>query len=112
MTLTENDWKACDPAERWSGELPTKKLTLKDGHFTLYQERGGRRETEAFGTYRVFRDKFELTDGTGSAKGTALWSFDGRQLTLSHIKAEVGPEDCVGDMIWTSHPWVLTKASG
>jgi hypothetical protein len=116
MTVTVNDKKGCNYWAPDASGVSFNVMVLKDGHVEMFTEigrRGGQREHTGAGSYRVFRDKFEFTDAFTSSKETGVWSFDGRQLTLSHWKAEHTTDNaCVGTAVWTAHPWVLTRASG
>jgi hypothetical protein len=73
-----------------------------------YGSAGGRpREIGWAGTYRTYRDRFELTEGTGAVM-TALWMFDGSALKLSDLQHG----ECEDAVVWTTHPWVLERSSG
>jgi TRAP-type C4-dicarboxylate transport system substrate-binding protein len=66
---------------------------------------GGPLDLGWLGSYRVFRDRFELHEASTGGVMTALWSFDGRRLTLSDLKNG----ECGDETVWTTHPWVLLK---
>jgi hypothetical protein len=51
------------------------------------------------GTYTVFRDTLEVSDGVDEV--TARWSFDGKQLRFT----EVTPENTPFEVVWESHAW-------
>jgi TRAP-type C4-dicarboxylate transport system substrate-binding protein len=56
------------------------------------------------GTYRVFRDKIELTDNTPL---TADFEVDDRRLVLSNMTGG----QCGDAAVWTTSPWVRTNKS-
>ena len=68
------------------------------------------------GSYRVYGSTFELTDLTLAQRTcrpctahrdplTATFTFVGKTLTLT----PVGSWPCESRVLWTRHPWTLTK---
>jgi hypothetical protein len=51
------------------------------------------------GTYTVFRDTLEVSDGVDEV--TARWSFEGKHLRFT----EVTPENTPFEVVWESHAW-------
>ena len=57
------------------------------------------------GTYRTFRDTFELAENGSVEPLSMRWDFDGRQLVLSQMRTE----SCDHKTIWTSNPWTIHR---
>lgn len=60
------------------------------------------REPGWHGTYRTFRDTFELVED-GGVPLSSSFDFDGRRLLLTDMKTDF----CDARVVWTEHPWVL-----
>ncbi|MBA2767875.1 MAG: TRAP transporter substrate-binding protein DctP [Sporichthyaceae bacterium] len=104
MTLTDDESRRC-PGDEGNPGGPFE-LQLRNGEVQQYEQRGDQaRELGWFGTYRVFRDRFELTESSSGNTLTALWSFDGKALTLSDMQNGA----CGDATVWTTHPWVLKQ---
>jgi hypothetical protein len=54
------------------------------------------------GTYRAYRDTLEILESGRTEPYTATWSLDGKTLQLSDWPLE----ECDGQVVWISHPWV------
>ncbi len=118
MTLTPDDIRAgCKPGDLGAENLePLTEFeqtlfvnTVKDGTITQFSYYGGRDGERDFGwggSFRTFRDTFELTDDEGGVL-PATWSFDGKQLVLSDMRTEW----CDNKTVWTTHPWVLVTVT-
>lgn len=101
LTLTDAEARRCPGHERDVGG--SLELELRNGSVHQYGQRPGHaREIGWAGTYRAFRDRFELTEGTGAVM-SALWRFDGGALQLSDLQHG----ECEDAVVWTTHPWVL-----
>jgi TRAP-type C4-dicarboxylate transport system substrate-binding protein len=112
IALTADDIRAgCKPGQ--PGAETLEPLTefdevvfenvLEDSSITQYAYPGGKREVGWTGTYRIFRDVFELDDGEETLAMT--WSYDGKQLVLSDMRTDF----CDHRTVWTTHPWVLVS---
>jgi TRAP-type C4-dicarboxylate transport system substrate-binding protein len=102
-TLTDTEARRCSGHEQDLGGV--LELDLRKGSVHQYEQRGGSpREIGWAGNYRVFRDRFELTETTGATM-TAVWSFDGASLRLSQLQNG----ECEDAVVWTSRPWVLEQ---
>lgn len=108
MTLTGHDWRDCPGHEREQAGL--LEMELRNSEVKVYGRPlgvtgapAGPREIGWVGSYRVFRDRFELTESGTRHILSALWKFDGKKLTLSDMK-NGGCDDVT---VWTTHPWLL-----
>jgi TRAP-type C4-dicarboxylate transport system substrate-binding protein len=117
MTLTADDIRAGCPAGQ-PGADALEPLTefdevlfenvVEDGSIIQYVYPGGERQVGWSGSFRIFRDTFELDDGEDEPLA-ATWSFDGQHLVLSDMRTDF----CDHRTVWTTHPWVLvTEGSG
>jgi TRAP-type C4-dicarboxylate transport system substrate-binding protein len=105
MTLTDKEVRKCPGDEGNKGAA--FEVELRNGQSRLYaREAGGPWEVADVSTFRVFRDRFEMTDGTGLTV-SMHWAFDGKQLTLTDMRNGY----CGGAVVWTTHPWVLKRAA-
>jgi TRAP-type C4-dicarboxylate transport system substrate-binding protein len=93
-TLTADDWVGLEDQGVTVGTfamvIDAETLTIVDP---------GSDEPGFKGTYSVFRDTIEVTDGVD--KVTARWSFAGERLSFT----EVTPENSPFEVVWESHPW-------
>lgn len=93
-TLTADDWAGLEDQGVTVGlfamVIDAETLTILDP---------GSDEPGFKGTYSVFRDTIEVTDGVDIV--TAQWSFDGERLSFT----DVTPENSPFDVVWESHPW-------
>ena len=55
------------------------------------------------GTYRTFRDTFELIEEGFSSGVASTYDFDGKRLLLTDMQTD----QCDGKVVWTDHPWIL-----
>jgi TRAP-type C4-dicarboxylate transport system substrate-binding protein len=67
--------------------------------------RPGELEQGWAGSYRVFRDRFELMETGQTEPLTMSWSLEGRRLVLSDMRTDF----CDHKTIWTSNPWTLVE---
>jgi TRAP-type C4-dicarboxylate transport system substrate-binding protein len=106
MTLTDKESKKCPGDEGNTGAR--FELQMHRGQVQLFEQTaGGPREIADVGSYRIFRDRFELTEsGAGGITVDMLWSFDGKKLTLTDMRNGF----CGAEVVWTTHPWVLQKS--
>ncbi len=103
MTLTDKEAKKCAGDESNPGRR--FDLQLHKGGVQLWEQVGaGPREMGWYGSYRVFRDRFELIESPGHSM-TTHWAFDGKALTLSDLRNG----ECGDATVWTTHPWVLKR---
>jgi len=115
MTLTADDIGAgCKPGQPGAEFLEPLtefdeirfETVVEDGSIVQYAYPGGpdgKQEVGWTGTYRIFRDTFELTEEGATESLAATWSFDGKQLVLSDMRTDL----CDHRTVWTTHPWVL-----
>lgn len=105
------DWTRTKPAgcppsgEEGESEHAIYDLTLADGSVELYARLDGHdsaRKPGFFGTYQVFRDQIEISDGGFDLKAT--FSLDGDRLTLSNMTGG----ECGDITLWTTKPWLRT----
>jgi len=118
-TVTRADVEAdveayCEPEDPTTAAVlanaPDEPLTLElrisGDRIVQSQFPAGRPEAKEVGwtgTYRTYRDTFELIE-TGFSKGVPLtWSYDGEELRLSDPPLSA---ECDSVLVWTSHPWV------
>jgi TRAP-type C4-dicarboxylate transport system substrate-binding protein len=90
-TLTPEDW------ESGVRDLGTFTLVIDAETLTIIEPGSG--DIGFKGTYSVFRDTIEVTDGLDVV--TARWSFDGERLSFT----DVTPENSPFEVVWESHPW-------
>jgi TRAP-type C4-dicarboxylate transport system substrate-binding protein len=91
-TVTPQDWASAGfegDSTTFTLEVVGDQVTIRDGD-----------EVGFDGTYTVFRDDIEVTDGVDSF--TARWSFDGTALAFT----DVDPSDSPFEVVWASHPWL------
>jgi len=112
MTLTRNDIRAgCKPGQPGAENLEpatqfdevVQEIVVENGSIKQYGYPGGEKEGGWTGTYRIFRDTFELLEEGTDEPLAMTWSFDGKQLVLSDMRTEF----CDHRTVWTTHPWVL-----
>jgi TRAP-type C4-dicarboxylate transport system substrate-binding protein len=105
------DWRHADVAPECAPGPPegesrdVYELSLHGGIVNLQVRIGGPDATPEHGytgTYRVFRDKIELTDNTPL---TADFDVSGNRLVLSNMTGG----QCGDAAIWTTSPWVRTN---
>ena len=60
------------------------------------------KEVGWIGTYRTYRNILELIEDRHTGGVRLTWSLDGTRLQLR----DWHEEDCAGEIVWTSHPWV------
>jgi TRAP-type C4-dicarboxylate transport system substrate-binding protein len=112
MTLTADDIRTgCPPGQ--PGAEALEPLTefdevlfenvVENGAITQFAYPGGEQEVGWSGTYRIFRDTFELLEEGTDEPLAMTWSFDGKQLVLRDMR----PDFCDHRTVWTTHPWVL-----
>jgi TRAP-type C4-dicarboxylate transport system substrate-binding protein len=112
MTLTADDIRTgCPPGQ--PGAEALEPLTefdevlfenvVENGAITQFAYPGGEQEVGWTGTYRIFRDTFELLEEGTDEPLAMTWSFDGKQLVLSDMRTDF----CDHRTVWTTHPWVL-----
>jgi TRAP-type C4-dicarboxylate transport system substrate-binding protein len=109
MADVEEVCEPADPTAAGFSGIPPEGLTLEievTGDRIVQSEfppgRPELKEVGWTGTYRTYRDTLELLE-TGRAEPAALtWSLDGKRLQLSDWPFE----ECDGQVIWVSHPWV------
>ena len=89
-TITKDDWGDME------GGPPVEHTMVIDAETVTILDDG---EIGFKGTYTVFRDTLEVTDGRD--KVTAQWSFAGEQLRFT----DVTPENSPFEVVWESHPW-------
>jgi TRAP-type C4-dicarboxylate transport system substrate-binding protein len=89
-TVTQDDWGDME------GEPPAEIDMVIDAETVTILDDG---EIGFKGTYTVFRDTLEVSDGVDEV--TARWSFDGKQLRFT----EVTPENTPFEVVWESHAW-------
>jgi hypothetical protein len=94
-TITEDDW------DDW-GDQTTKFAMVIDAETLKILDGGVGGEIGFNGTYTVFRDSIEVSDGVDTV--TARWSFDGEWLRFS----DVTPENSPFEIVWETHPWAKT----
>jgi TRAP-type C4-dicarboxylate transport system substrate-binding protein len=99
-TITAEDYQAAGVD---GGDMGTFTIAIDDETLTILQPTTG--DVGYSGSYTVFRDQIEVSDGADTV--TANWSFDGEQLTFS----DVTPQDSPFEVIWASHPWQLVGAA-
>jgi TRAP-type C4-dicarboxylate transport system substrate-binding protein len=93
-------------------------FTLDGGAMTQFESEVSSMSTGTLawaGTYRVYGNTFELTDLTRAERFflypahrdllSATFTFDGTTLTLK----PVGSWPCDAKVVWTLHPWTLTR---
>jgi len=80
-----------------------QEIVVENGSIKQYGYPGGEKEGGWTGTYRIFRDTFELLEEGTDEPLAMTWSFDGKQLVLSDMRTEF----CDHRTVWTTHPWVL-----
>ncbi len=107
MTLLGKDWGSCSVKPNPD---VVQELELRNGEVRQYAQPlgatgapAGPREIGWVGSYRVFRDRFELTESNVGHTMSTLWTFDGKKLTLSDMQNG----RCDDITVWTTHPWVL-----
>ena len=116
MTLTADDIRTgCPPGQ--PGAEALEPLTefdevlfenvVENGAITQFAYPGGEQEVGWTGTYRIFRDTFELLEEGTDEPLAMTWSFDGKQLVLSDMRTDF----CDHRTVWTTHPWVLVTES-
>lgn len=90
-SITPQDWAAAG----LDGPASTFTLEISEHSVTIRQDD----EIGFSGTYTLFRDDIEVTDGVDSF--TARWVYDGTTLTFTDVQ----PADSPFDVVWASHPW-------
>ncbi len=116
MTLTADDIRTgCPPGQ--PGAEALEPLTefdevlfenvVENGAITQFAYPGGEQEVGWTGTYRIFRDTFELLEEGTDEPLAMTWSFDSKQLVLSDMRTDF----CDHRTVWTTHPWVLVTES-
>jgi hypothetical protein len=95
-TVTQDDWGDME------GEPPAEIDMVIDAETVTILDDG---EIGFKGTYTVFRDTLEVSDGVDEV--TARWSFDGKQLRFT----EVTPENTPFEVVWESHAWEKVGSS-
>lgn len=84
----------------------TAEVVFNHGAVTQYEQHGGgTKEIGWRGTYQVYRDTLELTEGGTAATFTVTWSLNGSTLTLSNLQNG----HCDDVAAWTAHPWTKRK---
>jgi TRAP-type C4-dicarboxylate transport system substrate-binding protein len=110
-TLTRDDVQGCQDTESEAGYDQTLlELQLSNGDITQYEQLGGAGGTRRLGwvgRYRVFRDRLELTEASTGATMTTLWTYHLDRLTLTDMRNG----RCGDDIVWTTHPWILSKGA-
>jgi hypothetical protein len=82
------------------------EVVFDHGSVTQYEQPdGGTKDIGWRGTYQVFRDTLELTEGGTTAPFTVTWSLKGSTLTLSNLKNG----HCDDVATWSIHPWTKQK---
>jgi TRAP-type C4-dicarboxylate transport system substrate-binding protein len=82
------------------------EVVFERGSVTQYEQpAGGTKDIGWRGTYQVFRDTLELTEGGTGAPFTVTWSLKGSTLTLSNLKNG----RCDDVAVWAIHPWTKQK---
>ena len=105
MTLTAAEEGRCSGDKTAPGGL--LELELHKGQVQQYETSGLQpRGLGWIGSYRVFRDRFALTEDVTGHTMSALWTFDGKQLTLTDMR----DSECQDRTVWTTHPWVLKRS--
>ncbi len=113
MTLEEVQ-ASCQP-----GDLGAENLAGVTGDVTLEFDIDGDRVTQTdyppghpelrekgwVGTYRTFRDTFELIEAGIDDTVASTFDFDGHRLLLTDMQTDW----CDGPAVWTGHPWVLVE---
>ena len=98
-----------DPTAAAFSNLPATGLTLQldvngqrliESEFPVGQPTA--KEVGWTGTYRAYRNTFELIEDRHPAPLVMTWSLDGQRLQLIDWPAD----DCAGEIVWTSHAWV------
>lgn len=93
-TLTGQDWDGAagdhPPVGAFTMVIDAETLTIIDPGSDVPGFKG---------TYSVFRDGIEVTDGVDEV--TARWSFVGGRLSFT----DVTPENSPFEVVWESHPW-------
>ena len=99
------------------GDLGAENLADVTGDVTLELDIDGDRVTQTdyppghpelrrkgwVGTYRTFRDTFELIESGIDDTVASTFDFDGHRLLLTDMQTEY----CDSPVVWTGHPWVL-----
>jgi TRAP-type transport system periplasmic protein len=99
--------EGCAPGPPEGATTSVYELSLHDGIVSLSVRVGGPEapvEHGYSGSYRVFRDQIELTDGTPL---TAHLDVDADRLVLSDMSGG----ECGDAAVWTTSPWVRVDAS-
>jgi hypothetical protein len=103
-TKDDPGWRYVAPAE---GHAPYRvEMVVEGGSIRQYDYLSGDKALGWVGTYRTFRDTFELLESGTTTPIAFHYTFDGTSLTLSTGR----DMPCDGRVVWTSHPWVLHTA--
>jgi TRAP-type transport system periplasmic protein len=102
-TFPQGMFESAVTGQDWGGTAgdhpPVGTFTMVIDAETLTILDPGSDEPGFKGTYSVFRDTIEVTDGVDVV--TARWSLDGERLTFT----DVTPENSPFEVVWESHPW-------
>lgn len=103
--------KYCEPGDPFYNPAATSskpfkvEMDVKGDQIRQYDYFTGSRKLGWSGSYKTYRDNFELAEDQPSIEPTVFdFTFDGTTLTLANPRSTTG---CDVEVVWASHPWVL-----